>query len=260
MSPVQPLAPVPPRTPLEKALGIAMWGPGLSWLTGMLGTLMFAQRFVRSDRVDWLSRVYTRGQLLASGTRVRYVVHPEVDPAGVYMFAQNHVNLLDHCTLYCATPHFKQGIELAAHFKLPVYGWFMRQRGTIPVHRERPAHEMLSLLEEGMRAEVARGHSLLVFPEGTRTQDGRVGPFKHGVLAIGHRLGLPIVPVAVTGMFEVLRKGEWFIVPGKQVTVYVDAPIPTAGVPLSEFPALVDRVRAVVKGRVDEYYSRRGVR
>ena len=60
------------------------------------------------------------------GTRLRHEVHPDVDPARPYMFVQNHVNLLDHCTVYNATPHFKQGVELAKHFEIPVYGWFMR--------------------------------------------------------------------------------------------------------------------------------------
>src|SRR5688572_517291 len=116
---------VEPRTPLQKVLGTAMWVPGLTWLTMGMGTLMVLQRFLPSHRIEPLTRIYTRGQIVAAGSRLRHVVHPDVDPKGVYMFAQNHVNLLDHCTMYNSTPHFKQGIELAAHFKLPVYGWFM---------------------------------------------------------------------------------------------------------------------------------------
>ncbi len=234
-----------------------MWVPGLAWLTGGMGTLMVAQRFLQPDRIERFTRIYTRGQIVAAGTRLRYVVHPDVDPKGVYMFVQNHVNLLDHCTMYNATPHFKQGIELAAHFKLPVYGWFMKQRGTIPVHRERGPKEMMQIMEERMRAEVARGHSLLAFPEGTRTRDGRVGPFRPGVLKLGHRMRLPFVPVAVTGMFEVLRKSEPYIVPGGNVTVYVERPIETKDVSEEDFPALMEQVRSIVAARVDDYYRGR---
>jgi 1-acyl-sn-glycerol-3-phosphate acyltransferase len=248
---------VEPRTPLQKALGMAMWVPGLTWLTMGMGTLMVLQRFLPSHRIEPLTRIYTRGQILAAASRLRYVVHPDVDPKGVYMFAQNHVNLLDHCTMYNSTPHFKQGIELASHFKLPVYGWFMKQRGTIPVYRDRGQHEMMAIMEDRMRQEVARGHSLLVFPEGTRTTNGRVSPFRTGVLKLGYRLGLPIVPVAVTGMFEVLRKDENLIVPGGNVTVYVEQPIETKGVTEREFPALVRRVRDIVAARVDDYYRAR---
>jgi 1-acyl-sn-glycerol-3-phosphate acyltransferase len=254
---MQSMHPVEPRTSLQKIVGACMWVPGLAWLTGGMGALMVAQRFFPADRMERFTRVYTRGQIVASGARVRYVVHPDVDPERVYMFAQNHVNLLDHCTMYNATPHFKQGVELAAHFKLPVYGWFMKQRGTIPVHREKGAREMMQIMEQRMREEVARGHSLLVFPEGTRTLDGRVGPFRPGVLKLGHRMGLPIVPVAVTGMFEVLRKSEPYIVPGHTVTVYVERPIETKDVSDADFPALMEQARDVVAARVDDYYRQR---
>jgi 1-acyl-sn-glycerol-3-phosphate acyltransferase len=245
------------QTPLQKLVGLSMWAPGLTWLTAMMSTLMVAQRFYTADQLEWLTRVYTRGQLAVLGTRVRYEVHPEVDPQGVYMFVQNHVNLLDHCTCYNATPHFKQGVELAAHFEIPVYGWFMRQRGTIPVHRDASLRDQHRSLAESIRAEVHRGHSILVFPEGTRTLDGRVGPFRTGLFRIAHALELPIVPVAVTGMFEVLRKGRPYIHPGKRVTVYVERPVETKGRRKSELPLLIEQVQHTIANRVDAYYAER---
>jgi len=247
---------VEPRSPLQKVVGVCMWAPGLTWLMGGMGTLMLLQRFLPSHRLEKLTRIYTRGQIAAAFTSLDYVVHPDVDPATQYMFAQNHVNLLDHCTMYNATSHFKQGIELASHFEVPVYGWFMKQRGTIPVHKEKSAAEMVSIMKSRMHDEVQRGHSLLVFPEGTRTKNGRVGSFRPGVLRLGYELGLPIVPVAVTGMFEVLRKGEIYVVPGK-VTVHIEKPVPTRGVPERDFRALVQHVRDIVATRVDHYYQQR---
>jgi 1-acyl-sn-glycerol-3-phosphate acyltransferase len=244
-----------PKSTREKIVGLSMWAPGVAWLASMMSTMMLVQRFVASDRIEWLTRLYTRGQVAVSGSRVRYVVHPAVDPARVYMFAQNHVNMLDHCTCYAGTPHFKQGIELAKHFEVPFYGWFMRQRGTIPVYRD--GKEGVRKLVEGVRAEVERGHSILVFPEGTRTLDGRVGRFQSGSFRVAHQLGLPIVPVAVTGMFEVMCKGEPFINPGHTVTVYFDEPIETKAVAESELPALVERVQRTVAGRVDAFYAAR---
>jgi 1-acyl-sn-glycerol-3-phosphate acyltransferase len=243
------------KTPLQKAIGLAMWAPGVAWLTSVMSTMMVVQRFVPADRIEWLTRFYTRGQIVVSGSRLRYVVHPAVDPERVYMFAQNHVNMLDHCTCYAGTPHFKQGIELAKHFEVPFYGWFMRQRGTIPVYRD--GKEGVRKLVEGVRAEVARGHSILVFPEGTRTLNGRVGKFQMGALRVAHSLGLPIVPVAVTGMFEVMRKGEPYINPGHIVTVYFEEPIETANVSEAELPALVESVQRAVAARVDAYYAAR---
>jgi 1-acyl-sn-glycerol-3-phosphate acyltransferase len=249
----QGVYPVPPTEGLlDKAVGLAMWVPGFSFLATMMGTMMVVQRFVPSDRIEWLTRIYTRGQLVVLGTRVKYVVHPEIDPKRTYMFAQNHVNMIDHCTMYAGTPHFKQGMELASHFDMPFYGWFMKQRGTIPVFKDKSGH---ARLHESVRSEVERGHSILVFPEGTRTRDGRVGPFKSGLLRIAHALELPIVPVAVTGMFEVMRKGQPYIRPGLRVTVYLERPVETKGVPLSELPKLIESVQKTVAKRVDDFYG-----
>jgi 1-acyl-sn-glycerol-3-phosphate acyltransferase len=243
--------------PWQKLLGLSMWAPGVAWLSSMMGAMMVAQRFFPPDQLDWLTRIYTRGQLVVLGTRVEYVVHPDIDPTRQYMFVQNHVNMLDHCTVYAATPHFKQGVELAAHFKLPFYGWFMRQRGTVPVYQDRPLREALQLLCEGVRSEVQKGHSILVFPEGTRTRTGRVGKFRNGLFRIAHDLGLPIVPVSVTGMFEVMRKGAPYVHPGRRVTVYLDQPVETRGVPRHQLSKLVQQVHRTISERVDAFYDQR---
>src|SRR6188472_4024975 len=101
------------KSPVERLVGLCMWAPGVAWLSSMMSAMMVVQRFMPSYRIEWLTRTYTRGQVLLTGSRVHYHVHPSIDPNRAYMFAQNHVNMLDHCTCYNGTPHFKQGIELA---------------------------------------------------------------------------------------------------------------------------------------------------
>jgi 1-acyl-sn-glycerol-3-phosphate acyltransferase len=233
----------------------ALWAAGLSWIVPMMGTMMAMGTFVHPRRTDRFSRLYCQGQIALTGSTWRAVVDKAVDPHATYLFAQNHVNLFDHVSMYNATPHFKQGLELEDHFKIPVYGWFMRSRGTIPVRKgdQGQSREIM----DHMRGEVARGHSILAFPEGTRTLDGRVGRFRRGVFYIARDLGIPVVPVAVTGMFEVNQKGSWHIRPGNQVTVWVDAPVPTAGLPDAAIADLADHVRGVVSRRVDDYYAER---
>ncbi len=239
----------------EKVVSAGLWAAGVSWIVPMMGAMMAAQTVRRPDRLEWLNRLYCWGQVRLTGSTWRSVVHPAVDPDRQYMFCQNHVNHFDHCTMYNATPHFKQGIELARHFEYPVYGWFMRQRGTIPVHPR--AKDGLDRLRESMRAEVEQGHSILAFPEGTRTRDGHVKPFKKGLFVVARDLGLPIVPVAVTGMQDVMRADSWLIHPGRTVTVYCEEPVETAGVPDDEIPALMERVRDPIVRRVEEYLASR---
>ena len=239
----------------SQVIGAGLWALGLSWGLPMMSGLNLLQKRFPADRLDRLNRLYTRVQIALTGSRWRSVVHPDIDPKGVYLFAQNHTNHFDHVALYPATPHFKQGIELEEHFRYPVYGPFMKSRGTIAVRRgSRSAFEEM---RRAMVAEVARGHSLLVFPEGTRTLDGRVGPFRRGVFHIARELGVPIVPVAVTGSFEMMRKGSWVIHPGHTITVYCEKPIPTAGMSKAEIPALMEQVRSVIAARVDAYFERK---
>lgn len=225
----------------------ALWTAGLAWLVPMMTAMMTVAVVVPPERTQWLSRLYCRGQVAATGARWRAVVDPAVDPDTPYLFASNHVNLLDHVTMYNATPHFKQGLELESHFRIPVYGWFMRQRGTIPVRKGAPPEQ----LRDSFRAEVARGHSILAFPEGTRTRDGRVGRFRTGVFRVAHEVGLPIVPVTVTGMFEILRAGSARMRFGREVTVYCDAPV----APDADPAELADRVRATIAARVDAHFD-----
>lgn len=239
----------------QKMVSAALWCAGVSWLMPTLGSLMALQTIIPPDRLEWLSRLSAWGQILLTGSWWRAVVHPDVDPRTPYMFCQNHINHFDYCTMYRATPHFKQGLELEKHFRYPVYGWFMKQRGTIPVSRGSVGQSPAVL--ERMREEIGKGHSILTFPEGTRSRDGRVGPFHKGMFYIARDLAIPIVPVAVTGMQEVMRAESWIIRPGHTITVYCEKPVETAGLADEEIPALVERVREPIARRVDEYWESR---
>jgi 1-acyl-sn-glycerol-3-phosphate acyltransferase len=238
---------------LQRVAAAALWAAGVSWLVPMMGLQMLMHRVVGPERMDGLERIYTRGQIALTGSRWRAVVDPAVDPKRAYLFFQNHVNHLDHCTMYAATPHFKQGVELAAHFNYPVYGHFMRSRGTIPV--DTASVSGTKMLMTRMRDEIAKGHSLLVFPEGTRTLTGWVGDFQPGVFRIAISTGAPIVPVTVTGMYRVMRKGSWLIRPGHDVTVYCDAPIETQGLKPKDIPALMTQVRETMMARLRDYWA-----
>ena len=248
----RPPVELPPDRLVDHMLSAGLWGVGLGWLSTMMGLQIALHRVVDPRRIQWLERLYTRGQVALTGSRWRAVVDPGIDAQRPYLFFQNHVNHLDHCTMYCATPHFKQGGELKAHFDYPIYGTFMRGRGTIPVDTQSAAG--MRTLIKGMRAELERGSSLLVFPEGTRTVTGHLSAFQPGVFRIAQQLGAPIVPVTVTGMYRVMRKKSLVIHPGHDVTVYCDAPIATQGLRRGDVPALMAQVRSVMESRLDAYW------
>ncbi|UCH30090.1 MAG: 1-acyl-sn-glycerol-3-phosphate acyltransferase [Myxococcales bacterium] len=240
-------------TAWDRIASFVIWIVAGGFLAFMLSLLTLLYRFVGPDRVQFLERFYARTQLALTFNRQVHHVHPNVDPETQYIFIQNHTSHLDHVAMYTATPHFKQGIELETHFDYPVYGWFMKARGTSPVPKDRQG--ALEALRRAVREEVDRGHSILGFPEGHRTLTGRVGKFYDGIFQIAIELGVPIVPVAVTGLYDVLHKGSLVIRPGHVISVFVEEPITTDGLTEDDIEALRDRVREVISARVDAYYS-----
>ena len=251
MNPVR----LPKDTFMAKLVSVFLWVIGLAWMIPMMLSMMVLGFIFGPDRTDWFSRIYTRGQVFLTGCKYRVKVHPSIQDDGVYLFAQNHTNLLDHVVLYHATPHFKQGVELASHFKIPVYGWFMKSRGTIGVvpRRRRQSEEIMNHI----RSEIAKKHSILAFPEAHRTLDGRVRKFHRGLFMIARDVGLPVVPVAVTGWYETARKGSWILRPGYEVTVHCLEPIPTAGLSDEEVSVVCEQARKAVSDVIDAYWSER---
>ena len=242
-----------PPSIVDRVVSAGLWSLGLGFLAPSLGAMTLVYKVVPPYRVNILGRLYCKGQIALTGNRWSAVVHPDVDPDTPYLFAQNHTNHYDHVMLYNATPHFKQGIELEDHFKYPFYGWFMKARGTIPVRRGERGQT--SSLVRGMQREIDGGRSILAFPEGTRSRDGNVGKFKHGIFYAAVDCGVPIVPVSVTGSFELMRPGSLMLRPGNDITVYCDKPIPTAGLTAEDVPELAERVRSVIDGRIEAYWE-----
>jgi 1-acyl-sn-glycerol-3-phosphate acyltransferase len=230
-----------------------IWVLAGGFLLFALSFLTILYQFVKPDHIQFVERLYCKLQLALTFNRQTHHVHAGVDPDTQYIFIQNHTSLLDHIGMNTATPHFKQGVELETHFDYPFYGWFMKARGTIPVPTDRAG--ALEALRKAIRSEVDAGHSILAFPEGHRTLTGQVGRFHDGFFHIAIELGVPLVPVAVTGLYDVLHKGSLIIRPGNQIIVYVEEPIPTEGMTTEEVPVLRDRVRDAISARVEARLS-----
>lgn len=233
----------------SRIVSAVIWVFAGGFLVFALSFLTVVYQFVKPDRVPFLERLYCKLQLALTFNKQTHQVHSGVDPQTQYLFIQNHTSHLDHVAMYTATPHFKQGIELETHFDYPFYGWFMKARGTIPVPKDRRG--ALEALRQAVRSEVDAGHSILGFPEGHRTLTGQVGQFRDGLFRIAIELGVPIVPVAVTGLYDVLHKGSLIIRPGNEIIVYVEEPILTRGMTAEDVPALRDRVREIISARVE---------
>ncbi|HEX4643150.1 MAG TPA: lysophospholipid acyltransferase family protein [Candidatus Acidoferrales bacterium] len=209
--------------------------------------------FVDPRRNDGAQRMLCRVVMKLAGVRLVVRRAPGFDPARTCFLLTNHVNLFDPFVLYATVPQFFRGLELESHFKIPVYGWMMKRFGNVPVPDvNRPSD--LKRMWRLTRAALDSGVSLAVFPEGQRTRNGRVGPFKDGVFRMALQFGTPIVPVSIVGAFEFNKKTSWLIRPGT-VTVYLHDVIETKDLRKDDFPALRDRVHAIISAPIDAAHA-----
>lgn len=245
-----------PRDTLrDRLVSIFLWWIGALWAIPTMTILAVLWTIMDVKKTEWLTRIQCRVQVALTGCRLRSYVHPDVDDDTPYLFLQNHTNHFDYATMAYETKHYLQGVELEKHFKYPVYGWFMKARGTVPIKQGKPsANRNLTKL---MKAELDKGMSILMFPEGTRTLDGHLGKLRRGAFHMAIELGAPIVPVAVTGMYETMRKGSLIIRPGFEVTVYIEKPIPTEGLQKKDVPELMEKVRLILHQRIEKYWEDR---
>lgn len=198
----------------------------------------------------WLCRVTMR----AAGAKLVVKRSPGFDPAQICFLLSNHVNLFDPFVLYATIPQFFRGLELESHFRIPVYGWLMKRFGNVPVPDvNRPSD--LKRMWRLTRAALDSGVSMLAFPEGQRTLDGRVGPFKDGVFRMALQFGTPIVPVTLAGSFEFNRKTAWLIRPGT-ITVHLHDAIETKDLGKEDVPALRERVHAAIAAPLETAEAR----
>jgi 1-acyl-sn-glycerol-3-phosphate acyltransferase len=150
-----------------------------------------------------------------------------------------------------------RGLELESHLKVPAYGWMMKRFGNVPVPTDNSPSAYKTMIKRA-RASLDSGVSLIVFAEGTRTLDGRVGPFKSGVFRMAQQFGYPIAPMSIVGSYEFNRKGSWMLYPSK-IIVYMHDTIETAGLGKDDVEELMKRVHDAISRPVDEHMEiRRG--
>ncbi len=182
-------------------------------------------------------------------SRFRFHYHPGFDRNRVTVYIGNHTSMLDAHVAIMTIPQVFCGIMNAAHLWVPAYGWIMKMASAIPV--ERGKENQAARLAELMKERASRNISVLVFPEAHRTLDGKIRPFKRGAFFMARDAGLPIVPIAFRGLYQMLPKGTWILRPA-QVDVLVGPRVETTGMTDAQVYELMDRVRRYIVTYVEE--------
>jgi len=211
---------------------------------------MVVSFFDRSGNIPHnLARIWGKMLLAVSFVRVRAEGLNKLDPKANYVFVSNHGSYLDIPALLSVLNYQFRFFAKKGLYKIPFLGWHLRWAGHLPVDRSN-ARNSLKSMTEGARVIAARHISVVLFPEGGRTLTG-LRPFKEGSAYIAIKSGVPIVPVAIVGLRELLPMGSGHIRSGS-VTVRIGTPIPTAGMRVDAREELTtrlhDEVAAMMKG------------
>lgn len=189
---------------------------------------------------------------IASGCRRIAGISVDVSGAGALapgtprIYMPNHASFLDGPLVMLAIPGAARVILKRSILRVPLVGTAMRFVGFVPVDRRGVEGGKKSIARAAALMK-ERGYSYLIFPEGTRSLDGRPGPFRRGGFFLALETGAPIVPVTITGSRELMPKGRSAARPGR-VGIVFHEPAPSAGLTVETMPELMDKVRAAIFG------------
>lgn len=220
--------------------------PAVSVYTAVLGTVSLASSLFdrRGNFGHKCARAWSWLIVKTSGVTIDVEGLEKLDPSRSYIFAANHQSIYDIPILFTSLPFQLRIISKDSIGRIPFMGWHLSRTGHVLVDRDRPGASVV----KKMARLVAAGHSLIVFPEGTRSTDGSVAPFKGGSFLIALQSQLPVVPISLVGSRHVMFRGEVTVRP-RHVTVIVHPPVETSGLPRGAARELTETVRGTVASR-----------
>lgn len=215
-------------------------------LVSLVGGLLGAPRRLH----DWVHRRWSGLLLRTAGAELRVEGTANLDPEGGQVVVSNHQSLFDIPALFAALPVSLRFVAKRELGRIPVFAGAMRQAGHVFIDRSDPAGALADVREAGRRMR-EEGLTLGFFPEGTRSSDGRVRRFKGGSFVLALESGARIVPVAVAGGREVMRKGSLRVRPAP-IRVRCGEAIPVEGLSVSDRGRLAGDSREAIRAMLAE--------
>lgn len=227
---------------------LGFWA-GLATLLAFLPVVVTARLDPSQKQTQFFVRIWYRMILTATAVRTRSVGLDKIQQGLSYVIISNHQSHFDTLALVAELPLIVRFIVKKELRKIPLFGYAVGSTQCIYVDRSDPAQAVKSL-QDGIRG-LPQGISMLFFAEGTRSSDGRIGPFKKGGFRTAQVAGWPILPVVVHGSRRVLPKGDLEFHPGT-IEVEVLDPVPTEEVQVRPWEEIMEEVRQRIVARFEK--------
>ena len=213
--------------------------------TLVLGGLAFATYlFDRKGKVGhYYAKLWGKAAVLANGVRVRVDGLEHLNGRGPYIFMSNHQGFYDIFALLGHLPYQFKWLAKKELFSVPFLGWTMAAVGYIRIDREGTRDTVKAMNEAAQK--IQDGMSVVIFPEGSRSPDGSIQPFKKGGFTLAIKSKVPIVPIAISGSREIMPKDSLIANPG-EIRMRVDSPIEIRQYSLRDRESLMKAVRDTI--------------
>ena len=197
----------------------------------------------------WIGMTWTRFMLMLAGTRFKVIgVENLKTQDGPYVVVMNHQSYMDIPVIVQGLPFQVRFVSKRELLKIPFFGSAARRCGSIFIERS-DRKDALSGLRAVGRTLKELGVSVVLAPEGTRSPDGRLLPFKKGAFVIAIEVGLPILPVTIEGTRKIMPKGS-LSPSGGDVTLTIGKPVPTSDYSYKDRDILVEKVRSIMEDQL----------
>jgi len=193
------------------------------------------------DRQMVVARAWSRALLLISRVKVQVEGQENISPGGSYVLVSNHLSYMDTPSILANIPVQFRFLAKQGLFQIPLLGTHLLRAGHISVPLEDP-RAAVRVMTKAAQVIKDRGISLLIFPEGGRSADGVLQPFKEGAAYIAIKAGVPLVPITLIGTREILPFGSGHMRAGT-VILRIGVPVPTSACKLSDRDRLTETLR-----------------
>jgi 1-acyl-sn-glycerol-3-phosphate acyltransferase len=232
---------------LSRLRSYFFFDPLIWFYTIVLGSLsLISSLFDRSGRIQHGFARFWAGTILGTigaPVTVEGLDKDKIDTAKAHVYVVNHLSALDVPVLYRYLPFQFRILAKRELFRYPFMGWHLRRSGQIPVDLENPKKSIRSL---NRAVEAIRNNmSLVIFPEGGRSENGQLQPFMGGAFFAAIKSQVDVIPMALIGTYETLKMNTYHIKP-RPIRLLVGNPIPTIGLKVRDTEAVAAKAREAI--------------